>query len=113
MPPIPCMHCGNNFMRHTNDPEAAKLCNNCSVRENIRNPKGKEKMEMITIQIECPRQIQIEIEEICINKGVNFSEYFLDLHEQCTREIHSVEKLFAPEGFIESESKKSKSKKEK
>lgn len=113
MPPIPCMHCGNNFMRHNIDPEAPRLCNNCSVKENIRNPKGVSKMQIITIQIECPRETQIEIEEICINQGVNFSQYFLDLHEQATREVHPIEELFCPEHLSETSSKKLKSKKEK
>lgn len=80
MPPIPCAHCGNNFMRTTLDPEAPKLCNNCSVKEEKRNPKPKEKMSTIDILIKCPREVQIEIEEYCITHGMDFNRYFLELH---------------------------------
>ena len=80
MPPIPCNHCGNNFMRHTLDIEAPRLCNNCSVREEKRNPTQTETMTTVDILIKCPRQDQIDIEEICINQGINFSRYFLELH---------------------------------
>lgn len=82
MPPIPCAHCGSNFMRPTNDPEAPKLCNNCLVREEKRNPTKKENMEAtIDIKICTPVHIHNEIEEYCINNGINLSQYFLSLHE--------------------------------
>lgn len=74
MNPIPCMNCGINFMRQDINPEAPRLCNNC------KKPKVKN-MSDIQIIIECDRQTQIEIEEICINKGINFSQYFIDLHK--------------------------------
>lgn len=80
MNPIPCSHCGNNFMRQTTDPEAPKLCNNCVVREHIRNPTKEKFMQVVDILITCSREEQIEIEEICINEGINFSRYFLQLH---------------------------------
>lgn len=38
-------------------------------------------MDIIEILIKCPRDIQIEIEEYCINQGVDFSKYFLKLHD--------------------------------
>ena len=42
-------------MRPTPDPEAPKLCNNCLVREEKRNPTKKETMEQtIDIKITCP-----------------------------------------------------------
>lgn len=74
MSPIPCAHCGHNFMRHSIDPETPKLCNNC------KKP-GKKDMNSVTIMIVCDRQTQIDIEEICINEGIDFSEYFLRLHK--------------------------------
>lgn len=79
MNPIPCSHCGRNYMRPTLDPEAPKLCNGCSIREEKRNPKGNI-METIGILIQCPKQVQIEIEELCINQGIDFTRYFLELH---------------------------------
>jgi len=79
MPPIPCAHCGVNYMRHSLDPEAPKLCNNCT---NTIQQKPKEKIPVTDIKviIMMPSKIQAEIEEICINMGVDFSEYFLSLH---------------------------------
>lgn len=80
MPPIPCAHCGNNFMRPTIDPEAPKLCNNCSVKEEKRNPQTKVNMDTVDILVKCPKDVQVEIEELCINQGVDFTRYFLELH---------------------------------
>ena len=80
MPPIPCAHCGNNFMRTTTDPEAPKLCNNCAVREERRAPKMEEKKDTIDILIKCPKKDYAEIEEICINTGVDVTKYFMNLH---------------------------------
>lgn len=87
MPPIPCAHCGNNFMRPTNDPEAPKLCNNCIVREETRKIKGETKMQTIKIEIDCPVSTYPEIEEFCINKGISVTKYFLDLHSQKNHSI--------------------------
>lgn len=67
-------------MRPTLDPESPRLCNNCAVREELRTPKKVNTMETVDILITCPRQIQINIEEYCINQGIDFSRYFLDLH---------------------------------
>lgn len=82
MHPIPCAHCGLNFMRKTPDPEAHKLCNNCSLREEKRNPKSKneEKMTTVNVTITCPAKDYVAIEEHCINEGIDFSRYFLELH---------------------------------
>ena len=80
MNPIPCCHCGRNFMRPTTDPEAPKLCNSCAVREEQRKPKEIKKMDEVGILIQCPKALQIEIEEICINQGIDFTRYFLQLH---------------------------------
>lgn len=94
MPPIPCGHCGNNFMRPTLDPEAPKLCNNCLVREEKRNPQGKVKMETtVGILINCPKDTQIEIEELCINQGIDFSRYFLELHYGSQAAIQTMKEM--------------------
>ena len=79
MQPVPCNHCGYNFMRKNLDPDAPKLCNSCEVRENIRNPQGN-KMDTIGILIQCPKDEHIIIEELCINEGIDLTRYFLDLH---------------------------------
>ena len=80
MSPIPCAHCGYNFMRQSTDLEAPKLCNSCQVRELIINPKSRNQMENVKILIECSQEEQREIEEICIRDGKDFSRYFLELH---------------------------------
>ena len=88
MHPIPCSHCGNNFMRPTLDPEAPKLCNNCLIREQRRNPEKMNTTETIDVIVTCPRQVQINIEEHCINQGIDFSKYFLGLHyEKIGKEV--------------------------
>lgn len=93
MPPIPCAHCGVNFMRTTTDPEAPKLCNNCLFREEQRNPKERDKMKTVEILIKCPQETQIEIEELCINQGINFSRYFLELHYASQSAIATMKEL--------------------
>lgn len=77
MQPIPCNHCGYNFMRQTIDPEAPRLCNSCNIKEQSRTQKG-EKLETIDILIKVPKDIYVKIEEICINKGINITRYFTD-----------------------------------
>ena len=93
MPPIPCAHCGNNFMRSSIDPDAPKLCNNCLIREERRTTKGESKMSTIDILITCPRETQIEIEELCINQGIDFTRYFLELHHGSQAAIAEMKKL--------------------
>lgn len=79
-PPIPCAHCGTNFMRRSIDPEAPKLCNNCELKVSNTKPKEKTNMDNVKILIECTRKVQIEVEEYCVNMGLTISDYFVDLH---------------------------------
>jgi|SRR5277367_1785365 len=79
--PIPCAHCGNNFMRRDLDPDAPKLCNNCILKDQIRHPKQEIKLEKVKLLIEVDRKTQIEIEELCTNEGFSISNYFIRLHE--------------------------------
>lgn len=82
MHPVPCSHCGYNFMRSSTDPEAPKLCNSCLLRETTRNPKKKAIMEKnIDIKITCPLSVHNEIEEYCLNNGIDLNKYFLSLHD--------------------------------
>lgn len=67
-------------MRTTNDPEAPKLCNNCVVKEERRSPKVEDKKETIDILVQCPKHVYAEIEEICINTGIDVTKYFMNLH---------------------------------
>ena len=102
MPPIPCAHCGVNFMRVNLDPEAPRLCNNCLLREEKRvNQKKKDNMSTIDIVITCPREEQIKIEEYCINHGMDFTRYFLELHYASQ---HAIELMKNPEKLKEEES---------
>lgn len=80
MPPIPCAHCGFNFMRVDLNPDKQPLCNNCFVKEELRNPKQEKPMKTIEIKIQIPLEEHKEIEEICINEGLSFSSYFLSLY---------------------------------
>ncbi len=89
MQPVSCNHCGYNYMRHNLDPNTPRLCNSCEVRENQRNPKGNNKMDTVDILIKFPRDEQIEVEEFCINHGIDYSHYFLELH-QVNLELHQV-----------------------
>lgn len=99
MPPTPCAHCGNNFMMNVNDAEALKLCNNCMYKEQKKNPKKGNDMENVGILIQCPKKIQVEIEEYCINNGMDFSKYFLDLHAnfvETKKEVNEIMEEIAP-----------------
>ena len=78
--PIPCAHCGTNFMRRDLDPDAPKLCNTCVIKDQQRNPKGEQKMANVNLLIECDRATQIEIEELCTNRGLSLSGYLIGLH---------------------------------
>lgn len=91
MSPIPCSHCGCNYMRPTTDPEAPKLCNCCLIKEEKRNPKKEYEPMTVDILIKCPRAVQIEIEEMCINRGIDFTKYFLELHVESKSEKEGVE----------------------
>lgn len=95
MPPIPCAHCGVNFMRTTTDAEAPKLCNNCLLREQQKPRKEAPMENIVDILIKCPRQDQIEIEEICINQGIDFTRYFLELHYGSQAAIQEMKRLTA------------------
>ena len=60
-------------MKQDQNPETPNVCNNCIKPE-------KKPADEVNILITCARKTQIEIEEICINQGVSFSQYFLSLH---------------------------------
>lgn len=68
-------------MRPTLDPDAPKLCNNCLVREEKRTKKMENTEKEIHIQISCSLKTHNEIEELCINRGITLSKYFISLHE--------------------------------
>jgi hypothetical protein len=83
--PIPCAHCGTNFMRRDLNPDAPKLCNNCEYNnkqkeQNRINNKEKNASE-IQFLFTCDRKTQIEIEEYCMNEGISISQYFIRLHQ--------------------------------
>lgn len=90
-PPIPCMHCGYNFMRQSPRSEE-KLCNSCCIRENLRNPKQEPKKMNIDILIKCPCDMHKEIEEACLEMNIGLSEYFLALHEMAANADSSAVK---------------------
>jgi hypothetical protein len=95
-------------MKQDLNPATPNVCNNCVKPE-------KEPIDEITILIKCTSAIQKVIEEICINEGVSFSEYFLRLHEgrgapsfkklvaDARNIAYSKEDVKLPEGFGEVE----------
>lgn len=102
MHPIPCAHCGSNFMRPLPDPQAPKLCNNCLIREEKKNPQKKEPMEpSIDIKITCPINIHHEIEEHCINQGINLTKYFLGLHHFFSEHSEGFNKVNLTDVYID------------
>jgi hypothetical protein len=60
-------------MKQDQNPETPNVCNNCVKPE-------KKPVDEISILIKCDTATQKMIEEICINEGISFSEYFLGLH---------------------------------
>jgi hypothetical protein len=100
--PIPCAHCGTNFMRRDIHPDAPKLCNNCSIKDQIRNPKQEIKLEKVKLLIEVDRETQIEIEELCTNLGISISDYLVSLHKTNT----STGYLYCGPEILDSEMKK-------
>lgn len=95
MTPVPCHHCGYNFMRTTMDPEYPRLCNNCLVREDLRNIDKGKKMEndVIHVVIKCPVGIHKDIEEYCLNNGVDLTTYFLNLHRFYLENFNEMDKI--------------------
>jgi len=84
MPPKPCSKCGINFMKRDQNPETPNICNNCVRPEKIP-------ADEISILIKCDAATQKVIEEICINEGISFSEYFLKCHE--VRKMRDVREM--------------------
>jgi hypothetical protein len=60
-------------MKQDQNPETPNICNNCVKPE-------KKPVDEISILIKCDSATQKMIEEICINQGISFSDYFLSLH---------------------------------
>jgi hypothetical protein len=101
-------------MRATPDDER-KLCNSCLLREEKRTITKEDKMSgTIDILIKCPIEEQRKIEEICMNQGIDFTKYFLDLHRVNTvfeRERERLEKSEEPEKIEEISTVSNKQKK--
>lgn len=95
-PPVPCAHCGTNFMRRDLNPDAPKLCNNCEYnnrqREQNRINNKEKSNSQIQLLITCDRSTQIEVEEICMNQGLSISEYFIRMHK-----IYAIPFIVKPE----------------
>jgi hypothetical protein len=74
------------------------------LREEKRNPKNEEKMTttMIEILIKFPKEAQAVIEEVCINEGISYSDYFLRLYNLAkkTPNLPIVEPI-SPKIFVE------------
>lgn len=114
MPPKPCAHCGLNFFKSTHELITTNLCNNC-LNKSQKNPNNEvimTNLDIVSILIELPLKMQIEIEELCINEGISFSKYFINLHEAATHgdsEENQAKRYM--ENAINKDFKKNKSKK--
>lgn len=104
-PPIPCAHCGINFMRRDLALDAPKICNSCIQKEKKRKTKGTVKMDEMKITIGCSQEEHAKIEEICINQGINYTDYFMNLHKLNTQEEWKVKELPQEEEKEEPEQK--------
>lgn len=78
--PINCSNCGVLYMRRTLDPDAPKLCNNCTEKEKLRTPKPMIKDETIHVLVKLPKSVYNPLEEHCRNEGLDMSTYFSSLH---------------------------------
>jgi hypothetical protein len=84
-------------MKQDQNPETPNVCNNCVKPE-------KKPVDEISILIKCDAATQKVIEEICINQGVSFSQYFLALHGLNLIDLKMGEQKTQskpPEGFVE------------
>ena len=79
----PCKTCGRNFMPTNIGEYDNDHCNVCiNSYKNKMPKKTKKEIDMETsvkILIEVPREMHIRIEEICMNEGTSFSEFFMNL----------------------------------
>ncbi len=108
MNPILCAHCGINFMRK-NPQDELKLCNSGIIRERIRKPNQEDLMDTIDMIITCPIPDHRIIEEICINRGIDYTQYFLELHHEknnINREEKDEEENFESEHIISKKGRK-------
>lgn len=81
----PCKTCGRNFMPTNLGQWTDEHCNVCinaykNKTQSIYNPGGFVKTD-VQILVTVPREVHIKIEEICMNEGKSFSEFFLDLYK--------------------------------
>lgn len=82
VPPVNCAHCGALYMRRDLSPDAPRICNVCENKESarMRTLPTPPNPDTIRIQIEGPRKLLEEVEEMAQTQGVTYSNYFIDLH---------------------------------
>jgi hypothetical protein len=103
MQPVPCNHCGYNFMRQTTDPEAIRLCNGCAEKEKQRKVEVKKEDNTVGILVKVPKDVYKRIEEYCTNEGMDFTKYFISLHEAFWQPefiVHDQKVYQEPNGWI-------------
>lgn len=110
-PPVPCAHCGTNFMRRNLDPDAARICHTCELKS-PQKPKiyhrgaDVDKPKML---IEIDLKTQAEIEELCLKEGISFSKYFMEAHNFFAKSKCVVNKEEETENNIVEKQKKARS----
>jgi hypothetical protein len=92
MSPRPCGRCGLNFMPTGTGDNIGRLCNSCLHKIERKKTKKTEESPMTNVQlkVDLPREVHIEMEEICINKGINFSQYVIKLHQYYIRNAEDI-----------------------
>lgn len=91
--PTVCNWCGHQYMPHTIDPNAPKLCNNCINRQPNTTKKRDTFMsdETVIILINCPKKAHEDIEEFCMRNGVDLTTFFMNLYNNSFSKTKVVE----------------------
>lgn len=92
---LTCRNCGTNFMAHNEIDKEDRLCNTCQ----HRGVKKMEKPNLPTtaqLLVTVSYQDQVQIEELCTNRGISISNYFISLFHRDTLGRATVENVELP-----------------
>lgn len=70
--------------------DAPRICNSCVIKEKKRTNQGDIPVSEMQIIIKCSQEEHAKIEELCVNKGINYSDYFMGLHQLNIQESFQV-----------------------
>lgn len=104
MYPQSCKFCGMLFMNPNPSDIDLKLCNNCTNKEifkmenTITMPSGGTQLLIQVNHIH-----QVEIEEICMNRGLTLSEYLIGLHVEKMKLLDEDAESYLEDNNLQSE----------